>query len=96
MAGDILSEQRLTLSQAARVIGVHTATVHRWHLKGVNGVKLSTVVIGGLRWTSRERLDDFIAATTAAADGSPPSSITSRQRKAEIREAERFMDAEGF
>jgi len=41
------------------------ATLHRYRLNGVRGVKLETVLIGGLRYTSEEAVDRFIAALNA-------------------------------
>ena len=41
------------------------ATLHRWRLNGVRGVKLETVLIGGMRYTSREAIARFIAAQNA-------------------------------
>jgi Protein of unknown function (DUF1580) len=45
-------------------------TMWRWHVHGVRGVKLQTWCIGGRRYTSREALENFIQATTAAASTS--------------------------
>lgn len=50
---------------------IHPSTLHRWRLRGVRGVRLDTVLIGGTRYTSTEALSRFFAATTAAADGQP-------------------------
>jgi hypothetical protein len=79
----ILNEKRLTLTQAARWLGVHTSTPHRWHMRGVRGIRLSTALVGGVRYTSEERLLAFIEATTAAANGTvPPPSTSVYQQKA--------------
>ena len=48
---------------------IHPSTLHRWRLRGVRGIRLETVLIGGTRYTSTEALSRFFAATTAAADG---------------------------
>jgi len=53
---------------------IHPSTLHRWRLRGVRGVRLGTVLIGGTRYTSTEALSRFFAATTAAADGQPVES----------------------
>jgi hypothetical protein len=37
-------------------------TLHRWRFRGVRGAKLETVIIGGLRYTSREAIRRFINA----------------------------------
>jgi hypothetical protein len=44
------------------------STLYRWCYKGVKGVRLETVCIGGARKTSREALERFFQATTQAAD----------------------------
>lgn len=40
----------------------HIATVHRHRLRGVRGVKLETLIVGGRRYTSREAIGRFVAA----------------------------------
>lgn len=55
------------------------ATLHRWRLSGVNGVKLETCLIGGLRYTSLEAIDRFIAAQNP--DEASPPAITPAQRR---------------
>ncbi len=37
-------------------------TLHRWRVRGVWGVKLETILFGGIRYTSREALHRFVAA----------------------------------
>lgn len=71
---DISLERLLTITAAARAVkpaGVNSATCWRWIQRGVRGVKLETVLIGGRRYTSEEALGRFFARTTAAADGLP-------------------------
>ena len=76
---------------------IHPSTAWRWVLRGIRGIKLESVLIGGRRHTSLEKLDAFFAATTAAAGASlPPSRPTSRQREAEIRRAEGELDKAGI
>ncbi len=84
-----LSESLLTLSAAAREMpnsrggrGVNVSTLWRWVQRGSHGVRLESVMIGGIRYTSREALERFVAATTAAADGTAIPTRTSRQRQA--------------
>jgi hypothetical protein len=48
----------------------HPSTVHRWRLRGIAGVKLETLKIGGRRFTSKEAIERFINASTAASDKS--------------------------
>ena len=71
---EILSETLLTLSAAAKQMpsqtgrGVNTSTVWRWAMRGIRGVFLETVLIGGVRFTSLEALKRFHRANTSAAD----------------------------
>ena len=66
-----LSEELLTLSQAAQRLPNRTATstVWRWTMSGTRYGKLESIIIGGVRYTSVEALKRFIAQSTAAADG---------------------------
>lgn len=97
---DAQSEQLLTLTQAAKSLPgrPHVATLWRWRKRGIRGVTLETVVIGGRRYTSQEALQRFIDATTSVADGQQPSGQrrTQRQRQAAIRRAERELTAAGI
>jgi hypothetical protein len=73
----------------------HRATIWRWCLKGIrrNGatVKLSTVAVGGRRFTTKE----FIAAFLRACNGDAPMAVVndSFQRRAEA--AGRTLEAMG-
>lgn len=67
---DPFSETPITLERARKLVpgrhgsGVNIATIHRWQRLGVHGVRLETVLIGGIRHTSREAIARFIVATT--------------------------------
>jgi hypothetical protein len=66
MSENILNGERLvSLHDAARLLPghVHISTVRRYHLYGLHGVRLETLLIAGKRWTSREALERFITAT---------------------------------
>lgn len=56
------------------------ATLHRWRLSGVRGVKLETILIGGLRFTSREAIARFIAAQNESTTPVTPG-LTAQQRR---------------
>src|SRR5262245_60550476 len=91
----VLTEERLKLALAAKIAGVHVATCHRWRLRGVRGVKLRTCVIGCQRYTTRAWLEEFVAATTAAADAaSVPELSLRRQRELDAVER-RLVAADG-
>lgn len=71
------------------------STVYRWWKRGIKGVRLETILIGGRRYTSKEALTRFFAATTAAADG-PQAAVTPARRQREIEAAERELEAQGL
>lgn len=85
------NEQLLSMTAAAKLLPgrPNVATLWRWRTTGVRGVKLATILYGGRRFTSREALSRFIAATTAAADGEPVRHETPRQRERSIDRAEK-------
>jgi hypothetical protein len=70
------TERLLTMGEAARMLPrfrqgkrVDIATVFRWALRGVKGVKLETIQIGGRKCTSAQALQRFFEALTAQATG---------------------------
>jgi len=95
---DTQTETILSLAQAARSVpgrsgcGVHAATIWRWMQRGIRGVRLETILIGGIRYTSQEALHSFFNATTAAADGLPPVVKNAEHRQKAIEAAERQLD----
>jgi hypothetical protein len=96
---DHTAETLLTFAEAAAVLPdrPHVSTIHRWRLRGIGGVKLDTIRIGGRRYTSHEALERFINATTAAADGIKPAKEAPRKRQRQRHEqAERELDAAGI
>lgn len=64
------------------------ATLHRWRLKGCRGVKLETLLIGGIRYTSKEAIDRFIQAQNADESPAPAISPAQRRRQAEAAQAQ--------
>lgn len=99
MSHKLTTETLKTLAEAARTLPggpVHVSTIHRWRLKGVRGVRLETILRGGIRCTTDEAIERFFAASTAAADGDTPPARTSRQREREISTAEREATEAGI
>jgi hypothetical protein len=97
---DILNEQPITLTVAAREIPgrPHASTCWRWRKIGCRGIKLETVTIGGRVFTSREAVRRFIAATTNRdkQDGIRPERAVSRRRQAAIQKAEKELAEAGI
>lgn len=69
MAIDLDAEELIPFQKAAAHVPGRPClqTLHRWRLRGARGRKLDTVLIGGIRYTSREAIRRFIDA------GSPPA-----------------------
>lgn len=68
MSIDLDSETLIHFATAARQFpgkGVCIQTMHRWRLNGVRGTKLETVLIGGMRYTSKEAIQRFVEAQNA-------------------------------
>ncbi len=57
------SAKRLKFSRVATILGRGVATIHRWHGKGLQGIKLQAVRIGRDYETTEEWLLDFLTAT---------------------------------
>ena len=97
VAIDLTHEKLITLGTAAHTLPggpVHVSTIHRWRMKGARGIKLETVLRGGVRFTSPEALERFFAATTARAAGEPAPTpqVTLKQRNAAFQKAESILD----
>jgi hypothetical protein len=65
---DVMTENvRLLLEWCKSAPGrPHHSTALRWALRGVKGVKLETVVIGGRRYTSDQAFARFVQRLNAA------------------------------
>ena len=100
---DTNAEELITLSTAAKELpgrgsrrGVHAITLWRWSKRGIRGVKLETVLVGGIRCTSRQAIARFLERTTAAADGQPIPATTLSERRRAREAAERELIADGL
>ena len=100
MTIDIQTDTLLQISDVSKHLPgkIHVASIWRWVNRGVRGVKLETVLIGGRRYTSAEALQRFIERTTRAADGEPAiqQARTSRQRQRAIDAANAELDQAGI
>lgn len=91
---DLQHEQLLSLSAVSKLLPgrPHASSIFRWISRGIRGVRLESTLLGGRRYTSREAIERFAAATTAAANGELPPVRTPRQHLRAIRTAEREME----
>jgi len=81
---------RQSPNEVARTLGIHIATVWRWILHGVRGRKLSSVVIGGRRYITREALTDFLSTRNV------PSNKIGDEFHRRSQNAGRLLDARGI
>lgn len=98
MTIDLSSEDIFPVSEAPQHIPGRPgkASVWRWVLTGVGGIKLESILIGGKRFVSAESIQRFCDRRTAVADGAEPDAPTPRQREAEISSAERECERAGI
>jgi len=61
----IALDEALPFADAARIIPGRPSrmTLHRWTHRGLRGVRLETLLIANRRYTSRQAIERFIAAT---------------------------------
>jgi hypothetical protein len=102
---DITTEEVLTFSKAAARLPErrkgsrpHLATFYRWAERGIRGVRLESIQIGGTRCTSTQALQRFFDRLSGIPSEtetlSPPA--LSRERQKAIKQAERELDKAGI
>ena len=70
VATNLMDEALISFAAGVRSLPGRPAisTGYRYALRGFRGIRLETIVVGGRRFTSREALRRFVAATTCAAN----------------------------
>ena len=63
---DLLTEDLISLPEAARELPTnpHVSAIYRWCNRGIRGVRLESIKIGGKMFTSRQSLTRFIQRTS--------------------------------
>lgn len=89
---DHLTETLVNFQHAGKHIPGNPAlcTLHRWRLSGVRKTKLETLLVGGIRYTSIEAINRFIAAQNR--DELPPPAITAQQRRTQAASAMKLLE----
>lgn len=85
----------ISLSEAAAILPGRPSlcSLHRWTRRGVRGVRLETLLVGGKRFTTAEALQKFADAVTAAGASAPTrSAAVLSNRRAISAEAELERD----
>lgn len=98
---DLQNEELLCFADAAKRLPngkagkpVHIATIHRWAARPIQGAKLESLRIGGVRYTSVEALARFIEACNS--EGTEPTTRTITRRKRDHDKATRDLEAAGI
>lgn len=96
---DVTTEALVPLNQVPKLLPprpsgkrLHISAVYRWVQRGVRGVKLESVRIGGTTYTSREALQRF-AETGQPAEPAPIAAVTPARRRRQIEAASRRVEA---
>ncbi len=82
MATDLNAEsEALTLADAARTLPgrPNTSTLFRWQTRGVRGIRLETMLVGGRRFVTRAALDRFFEALNPPQGGDEASALVPSQ-----------------
>lgn len=111
MAIDIRNEQTFSFAQATKLNiwpyrrngkRPNSSTLWRWALHGIRGIRLETVMAGGVRVTSAEAIQRFFDRLTEHAEAgrptvpaSPSTHLTATRRK-QIEAAKRTLDQAGI
>ena len=72
------------------------STLHRWRLRGVAGVKLPVIHIGGRVFVDHAEFEKPFADVTAAKEGTTPQARTDKQRQRAIAAAEKELSEAGI
>ncbi|HKQ48047.1 MAG TPA: DUF1580 domain-containing protein [Phycisphaerae bacterium] len=74
----------------------HIATLYRWAERGLKGIRLETIQVGGTCCTSLEALQRFFERLTKPRSEAPPPPHFNRARLRQIEQAERECAEAGF
>lgn len=89
------ADEFISISEACKLIPgrPHMATVFRWTLNGVGGVRLESAKVGGRRFVTRAALEDFIARLSAPQSNHVSGIDAESQARAEAagRELDRLL-----
>jgi len=72
----------------------HCSTLIRWALRGVRGIKLESVVVGGRRFTSVEAIRRFIQRLSGDQRATPSPLVSSPTSAAKFADDE--LEEQGF
>jgi hypothetical protein len=94
----LASREARNLLYGRRGAGFHIATWHRWAGQGCRGVRLETIMVGGIRYTSLAAIARFIERLSRARDGDPTGATTAPvpSRARQLEAVDRQLDGLGL
>jgi len=93
MTPALLDSPRLSITEAARRLGVHPSSLWRWILTGARGRKLPTILVGARRYVLVADLEAFLAAGRTSA---PPAATQPRAAEARASAAADELERRGL
>ena len=80
---NVFQHELLTLGQAGQSLPrpASFCSVYRWAVRGRNGIKLETIVVGNRRYTTRESLQRFFEQLTETENVSVSNPIKAEDRR---------------
>jgi hypothetical protein len=93
---DINHEDLQLLGEACHTIPgkPHVSTLIRWAMRGVRGIRLETVIVGGRRFTSVQAIERFLARLNEPHAVQPPALSTRKHRR--LSQIDEQLDREGL
>lgn len=98
---DMQNETVVSLTEAAKELPKrragkkpHVATLYRWASRGMRGVRLETLQVGGTLCTSLEALQRFFNCLSPNSTSSPTTTIPNRRR--EVQAAQQKLTGMGL
>jgi hypothetical protein len=73
---------------------VSLATLHRWRMNGVRGVRLPTIVVGNRRYSSRQAIAWFVTRQNVSEQPTPTITVGQRQQQTDAANA--ILEAAGI
>ncbi|MGP1346171.1 MAG: DUF1580 domain-containing protein [Phycisphaerales bacterium] len=95
---DLRNEQLIEIKSVPKLLPcrpsgkrVHISAVYRWISRGVRGVRLETIAIGGTRYTSIEAIERFSARLDDPTPWQPSTAVAPPRQR--TREQQRASEA---
>lgn len=82
----------IPIQTAAKKLGRHVRSLHRWRERGIEGIRLKCTRVGGRWYVTDDNLREFVERLSARR----PATIPPRTTRAAHHRAETALDEAGF